>query len=118
MGEKMIPVRAKGFGQKPDGSFVKEGDEFEVPESKLSKIWHERLDGGGKKAAELDMSRVVPVAPPAPAPAAARGRGPGRKKADKAGDAKADDVKPPAAPEVKSEPDAGADGKNIVDQEA
>lgn len=41
MSEEIIRVRAKAFGQKPNGGFVQIGEEFDVPKSKLSKSWHE-----------------------------------------------------------------------------
>lgn len=44
---KMVKVRAKQFGQTPEGGFVHEGEEFEVPEGMVSKIWMERLDAKG-----------------------------------------------------------------------
>lgn len=53
---KMVKVRAKQFGQTPEGGFVQEGEEFEVPEGMVSKIWMERLDAKGD-AEEIDAPR-------------------------------------------------------------
>lgn len=53
---KMVKVRAKQFGQTPEGGFVHEGEEFEVPEGMVSKIWMERLDAKGD-AEQVDAPR-------------------------------------------------------------
>ena len=65
MPEKMVKVRATTFGQKPDRSFAHVGDEFEIPESLVSKRWHVRLDGKGaedKTADPGDADRAAKAA--------------------------------------------------------
>lgn len=121
MSGKMIPVRAKTFGQKPDGGFVEAGDEFEVPESKLSKLWHERLDQEAE--AKIDTS-------PAEVRAAAKRVANEAKKANggedpaKAEAKAADDAAAKVKAEAKAKSNANADAassaskKPVVDSEA
>lgn len=74
--EKMVKVVALDRGQTPEGQWVKEGDEFEVPESMVSKKWHKRLDGAADTEEVVVKKRATkekePEAKPAELPAYAK----------------------------------------------
>lgn len=113
MPEKMFWVKAKTFGQTPEGEFVDQNSEpFQVPEGKLSKIWHEVVNEDGSPV-KVDKAGSAAVSK-AGSTATAVGKA-------KAATKKAADEAKPEDPQGSGDASGGAEpqsSKPVVDNDA
>lgn len=118
MPEKMLWVKAKTFGQTPDGAFVDQNSEpFQVPEGKLSKIWHEVVNEDGSPV-KVDKAGSAAVSK---AGSTATAVGKAKAATKKAATKKAADEAKPEDPQGSGDASGGAEpqsSKPVVDNDA
>lgn len=115
----LVLVRAKGFGQRPDGGFAEEGDEFLVPEDKVSKIWHIRLSEKPEEKAKTDAAAAADIVARAKAKEEAEAKAKADAEAEAELKAKAEaDAKAKAKADLAKALGGKASSKPVVDKEA